>query len=356
MHLRKMKVTAMLLSVMLVLTTPFQTSAVAGTIYESANNNNSYTRAELTYDDYNNYGTISSVSDRDWWKIIPESNGLGNVWLGNIPGNCDYNIYVYNDELVHVGRSTNSGRTQELVRVRFYAGKPLYVWVQSIEHSYSNDQYLLRFKNYPIGKVGVFSFVTETVDNNGNPSILNTYRIRESATTLANYGFISTHYANNLAQTVRSVLPENQVVIISGHGNKGHVVCDQGTKLCGTYNANYTDTGIAISTLGSNSMSNMNLIVFDSCFSGVTGSISGNLVDQAIAKGAKTAIGWNCEMWSPYAELFVNQLIYYLDGKSVEMALVYAQDWALNMGQKYALFTNDSNIHVGGHSKSVNLA
>ena len=43
-------------------------NASAGTIYETESNN-THSTADVTYNDYDNYGKISSSSDIDWWKF-----------------------------------------------------------------------------------------------------------------------------------------------------------------------------------------------------------------------------------------------------------------------------------------------
>ena len=68
--------------------------AASGTINESENNN-TVSAADKTYDDYDNYGAISSTSDVDWWKVTFTQNGEANFWLGNIPSGCNYNLYLY---------------------------------------------------------------------------------------------------------------------------------------------------------------------------------------------------------------------------------------------------------------------
>lgn len=74
---------------------PFYASAAVAN-YESENNNTIAT-ADVTYDDYNNYGTLD-ISDIDYWKITMPTNGLGAIWLGNIPAGCDFDIHVYSSE------------------------------------------------------------------------------------------------------------------------------------------------------------------------------------------------------------------------------------------------------------------
>ena len=57
--------------------------ASAGTYYESEPNN-TYSTADITYNDYDNYGYISTLSDVDWWRISFNYSGPANFWLGNM--------------------------------------------------------------------------------------------------------------------------------------------------------------------------------------------------------------------------------------------------------------------------------
>ena len=50
-----------LIAALIMCTVPFKTLAAAGTIYESENND-VRTAADRTYDDYDNFGTISHAS------------------------------------------------------------------------------------------------------------------------------------------------------------------------------------------------------------------------------------------------------------------------------------------------------
>jgi len=68
--------------------------AASGTKYE-VESNDTFQTANRTFDDYDNYGKISSEFDSDCWFITFAYEGMANFWLGDIPPGCDYNLYVY---------------------------------------------------------------------------------------------------------------------------------------------------------------------------------------------------------------------------------------------------------------------
>ena len=123
--------------------------AAAGTIYESEPNN-TYGTADLTYDDYDNYGYISTTSDVDWWKIKFNSSGSANFWLGNIPSGCDYDLRLYSSNgTTLLQSSTNSGNANELITINVSANVYYYIKITSYSGSSSSSRYLFRSKLYP---------------------------------------------------------------------------------------------------------------------------------------------------------------------------------------------------------------
>lgn len=120
----------------------------AGTIYESESNN-TYTTADRTYDDYDNYGRLSTSGDIDWWVVRFSSSGNANFWLGNIPSGCDYDLRLYSSNGTNVlGSSVNSNNQSELITYYVTAGVDYYIRINSYSGS-SSSYYLFRAKNYP---------------------------------------------------------------------------------------------------------------------------------------------------------------------------------------------------------------
>ena len=127
-----------------------QTSlAASGTKYE-AEPNNTYSQATRTYNDYDNYGYISSSGEVDWWVVSFPVAGAANFWLGNIPSNCDYELYVYlPGGTVVLGSSTNGGNNPELFSINIAANTNYYIRIHSYSGYSTSSQYLMRTKFYP---------------------------------------------------------------------------------------------------------------------------------------------------------------------------------------------------------------
>ena len=124
-------------------------AAYGVTLYESEPNN-TYSTADLTYDDYDNYGYISTTSDVDWWKVKFPSSGSANFWLGNIPSGCDYDLQVYSSNgTTLLNSSTNSGNANELTTINVSANVYYYIKIYSYSGSSSSSRYLFRAKLYP---------------------------------------------------------------------------------------------------------------------------------------------------------------------------------------------------------------
>ena len=62
-------------------------------MFESENNN-SIATADITYNDYDSYGSISYAGDVDFWKVTFPSEGMVNFYLGNIPSGCNYDMII----------------------------------------------------------------------------------------------------------------------------------------------------------------------------------------------------------------------------------------------------------------------
>lgn len=119
----------------------------AVTLYEQESNN-TISSANQTYDDYDNCGAISSTTDVDYWKVSFSQNGQANFWLGNMPSNCNYDLYLYNQSGALMASSTNAAQNAELLQQSVVAGMTYYVKIVS-SSGYSSTNYLFRAKNYP---------------------------------------------------------------------------------------------------------------------------------------------------------------------------------------------------------------
>ena len=125
-------------------------NASAGTIYETESNN-THSTADVTYNDYDNYGKISSSSDIDWWKFTTAYEGCCNVWLGSIPSGCDYDLYLYSSNgTTLLASSTKRTGSQELIRFHLSANTQYKVKIQSYSGYSTSKNYKFRVFNYPL--------------------------------------------------------------------------------------------------------------------------------------------------------------------------------------------------------------
>ena len=92
-------------------------SAARATIrYESEPNDTEETSNHIDDDD-TTYGRISSLFDEDYYRVVFESDGLANFWLGNIPSGMDYDLYLYSSDgtLLDASTTDNVERAQEFI-------------------------------------------------------------------------------------------------------------------------------------------------------------------------------------------------------------------------------------------------
>ncbi len=171
----------------------------ARTIQESEPND-SYTTANRTYDDYDNYGLVSSYNDKDFWVVSFDYSGTANFWLGNIPANCNYDIAVYDSDLNFIEYSCNAGTSQELITIDVEANTDYYIYLVGYVSYNTSSKYWLRVKLYPdpptipSGAIGV-----HVTDVSGNPisnAVVYVYRQKytspmypQTAVTTDSYGY-----------------------------------------------------------------------------------------------------------------------------------------------------------------------
>ncbi len=141
----------------------------SGTINESEANNTMAT-ADITYDDRDNYGYISSTTDEDWWKIEFDYDGQANFRLGNIPAGCDYDLYLYIDPSSGVDDtlltySINYDQAAELIQWDVEAGMTYYAQIVSFTGSSTSSSYWFRAKNYPSHTIPNVSLYTQQENN-----------------------------------------------------------------------------------------------------------------------------------------------------------------------------------------------
>lgn len=129
----------------------------AGTIYETEVND-SRDAADVTFNDYDNYGKISSANDVDWWAVSFNFSGYANFWLGSIPADCDYDMKLYASDGSLLTSSTKPGNTSELIE-KYWVTEGSYYFIRI--HSYSgystSSYYKFRAKNYAYSQYAGFT-------------------------------------------------------------------------------------------------------------------------------------------------------------------------------------------------------
>ena len=262
----------------------FSPSAYALDIYETENNN-TVSVANVTYDDYNNYGSISSASDVDWWKITFSQSGSANFWIGNIPSGCQYNLYLYENDGRLLLACAEHGTSSKRINARVYAGVTYTIKIVSGNSAYSSSNYLFRIKNYTDQRnARVFTFS----DTNG---VIN---FNENATTILPYlydmDYNAARFYNRYANVAFEEIPESDLVVITNHALPGEMKFYNSTLYADTTIYNQYNAGLGNYDAGD--LSRIKLMTFAGCNSGDTSSMYGNLVDSAKNKGVYCCIGW----------------------------------------------------------------
>lgn len=116
---------------------------------------------------------------------------------------------------------------------------------------------------------------------------------------LWNMGYDAGEYLNNGAPSAYSALPNSQIFVISSHGNAGRVKLGTDGNVSRIFgNCSVSGSNRSLSNLSSNSLSNVRLVMYVSCYSGLTSSTEGNLVTMTRNKGAQCVVGWNDTLYT----------------------------------------------------------
>lgn len=149
----------------------FSTTAFAYVTRYETEPNDSPDTADRTYNDYNNYGAISSTSDTDCWAVTFSQSGMANFYLGSIPEGCNYDLQLHDG--LHGGsyvlrESKHTGNTSELIR--YYARTVETYTLRIISASgASSSNYLFRAKVYPFTAERIYTIDND--DGNKNASV-----------------------------------------------------------------------------------------------------------------------------------------------------------------------------------------
>ena len=304
----------------------------AGTIYETELNNTAAT-ANRTYDDYDNYGKISTTGDVDWWVVTFSSTGMANFWLGNIPAGCDYDLYVYDNNGINILAYSNQGsNSDETIRCRVNWQNTYRVKIVSYSGS-SNSYYKFRVKNYSIGDAKIF-----TVDYD----VVGRTLAAQSLSHIWSMGYGGQEFLNNSVGPAYNVLPSTRIFVAYNHGTEGGMSFHNNTWLWGNSYTGMPSSDRAISSYASNALSEVRLAIFAGCRTGVTSNPEGNLVGMALNKGATCSIGWSVTLWNDGIEAWVPQFFNACkSNKSIANALDTADYWIQqNMNQRYTELRN----------------
>ncbi|MBQ8892941.1 MAG: hypothetical protein IJ043_00850 [Clostridia bacterium] len=312
--------------------------ASAATITESEEND-TYFYATQTADDNDNYGTISSTSDIDWWAIVFSQSGMVNFWLGNIPENCDYDLYLYHaDGEALVASSNNVGNDQELIRAKVYAGLTYYIKIQAFDGYDASSSYWFRAKRYDQNAAKVFTYNTTSINSRATAAA--------TCSLFSTMGYTAGEFLNNHAKAACTVIPQCDILIAHHLRDKGRMAFQD------SYLYAYERTGIGsldrcIESLGFEAMDGLELLVFGGDYTGLTDSTYGNLIDMAIVQGAKCCIGWTTDV-NPgdvtiWLESFVNNLVSGITAEeALESANLAMDSRASNPNAIKAIYTGNS--------------
>ena len=295
----------------------------SGTKYE-AEPNNTTSKADTTYDDYNNYGTISSTADVDFWRFTPSETCFANIWLGNIPTSCSYTLTLMDsdDNAVAMTKDHQYG-SQKIMKCRLVGGRTYYVSIHSDSGCSADVYYHFRIKTYDLGVGRIFTTDSGSYDSSATGNI---------KSTLWSMGYDANNYLNNSANALYSTLTNSRILMIHSEARNGYMVlpCSTGS----TYFYGYNYSGIesysrALGTLATNSMNNMALAIFLGTDTAIQNNTYGNLVDMALVKGASCAIGWYGTVDPGYGTEWAESFFEYLSqGRSVERAIGFAESQA----------------------------
>jgi pimeloyl-ACP methyl ester carboxylesterase len=127
--------------------------------YESESNN-AFASANTLIAGDDIYGRISSSSDTDYYKVTFSQTGVANFWLGQVPSNTDYDLYVYDQNFNQVASSLRASNNDEMITAKTVtAGQPYYIKVVGYNSTFdANNYYDLRVTNSATPASGADSY------------------------------------------------------------------------------------------------------------------------------------------------------------------------------------------------------
>ena len=137
------------------------------------------------------------------------------------------------------------------------------------------------------GRVYIFTFTWPDANTRaaGNNTVLS---------HLWDMGYDAGEYLNNDAPAGYSVLPSAKIWVAVTHAEPGCLVMGSSRNVSYIYAYNsVTGDNRSISNLSSTALSNLRLIMYVGCETGLTSVMYGNLVHATSEKGAQCVVGWN---------------------------------------------------------------
>ena len=205
-----LKTIIMILIISLVMSMmPVSVSAVTNN-YETQNNN-TISEADVTYDDYYNYGNLPDPLDVDWWSFTAPRTGMANIWLGNIPEDCDFDMALFTSNGEMLAESSNGFDDNEFIKCRVTAGTNYRVKITSFSNytTYTDAYYLFRIKLYDFNEFRIFAYDCTDIDT--------TRDIDVSLPYLYSLGYPGQGYLINTVGPVYGTIPYSGIVVITHH-------------------------------------------------------------------------------------------------------------------------------------------
>ncbi len=352
-HLKRKSIALLSILAMLLSAMYFAPVASAADNNESESNNTCAT-ADVTYNDYNNYGTIGSSTDIDWWRFVPTQSGVINIWMGNIPSGCNYYLYFADSSGALLASSDNSSNSNEDMRVRVYASHIYYLKVGCTSGYSSASQYLMRLKMYDLKKGRIFTSTSS--GNNYQPAATN------SLPYLWQMGYDSQQYIHNTAKTAYNSIPTSDIFVARGHGTAGAMAFyHQYGDSSGIYgyhsSLSSSSSSVSMAATSYGAFSDVSLIIYCGCKTGATSESYQNLVNNTYSKEARCVIGWTVntfvEPGNEWIEYFFEACA---SGKNVSLAVDYATEkiidnYPFNSEYQSAM----ASTYIAGNSNGIIL-
>jgi len=250
----------------------------AGAVTINENEANSINR---TYNDYNNYGYISSADDEDWWVISFSQEGMATFYLGSLPADYDMDLFK-GSETTPIAMSCSA--TREYIRCHVYPGIDYRIKISSYEGYSTTDSYLFRAKVYNLQDAKIFTTTQGGIDTRPDSA--------DCLPIIWNMGFEGDGYLNNSANAAFVTMPLSDIFVTSNHGAAGLLTFNN-SYIYASYSSPSSADRVISSGYYSGELSNVDLVIYSNCESASSANATyGNLVTQTLNKGAFLCIGW----------------------------------------------------------------